>query len=87
MGTELWYFLVCTNICNISLDLICKVKPNCIVDDKLLVAPVKLQAVFVKQISFNICLLCAEIFLAISKHDNETKLLNLMFSILKCLVK
>jgi hypothetical protein len=57
------------------LDHICKVKANRIVDDKLLVVPVKLQGIFVKQkISFNICLLGTEIFLAVSKHDNETKL-------------
>jgi hypothetical protein len=52
------------------LNHICKVK----VDDKLPVVPVKLQAIFVKQISFNVCLLCTEIFLAVSKHDNKTKL-------------
>lgn len=56
------------------MDHIFKVKANRIVDDKFLVVLVKLQAIFVKQISFNICLLCTEIFLAVSKHDNETKL-------------
>ena len=41
------------------MDHICNVKANRIVDDKLLVVRVKLQAIFVKQkISFNICLLC-----------------------------
>ena len=57
------------------MDHICKVKASHIVDDKLLVVHVKLQAIFVKQkIRFNICLLCTEIFLAVSEHDNETKL-------------
>lgn len=57
------------------MDHTCKVQANRIVDDKLLVVPVELRAIFVKQkISFNICLLCTEIFLAVSKHDNETKL-------------
>ena len=40
---------MCTNIWDISLDHICNVKANRIVDDKLVVVPVELQAVFVKQ--------------------------------------